>query len=180
MSAKIEEADKTLAKAIDKNKKGGESDDLITLSTGVVLRAKAANPMTLIRVMTANPRPQPPTVFIEVMGREVENPDDPDYIKRVEDWQMQYNSSMLNALIGLGTELVSKPKGMEGPDGSKWLLDYKAFGLKTVPESPSWRYIAWIMFIAAPTEADTKIIGEKVKSKSGVKDEAVQAAETFS
>ena len=178
MSSVIEKADELTAKAIDKSK-GGEEDDLITLSTGVILRAKSANPMTLIRVMTANPRPQPPVQFIEVMGREMENPDHPDYIKRVEEWQMQYNSSMLNALIGLGTELVSKPKGIEAHTSDKWIADYKSFGLRAFPESNSWRYITWIMFVAAPTEPDTKLIAEKVRRKSGVKEADVQSAETF-
>lgn len=109
----ILDSDKVVAQAIDNE--SGETDNLIHLSTGVVLEARQANPHVLIRVMTAQERPQPPVSFVQAMGREMENPDDPDYIKRVEAWEMAYNNSMLNALVGLGTTLKSLPKGMEGP-----------------------------------------------------------------
>lgn len=33
--------------------------DLVTLSTGVVLKAKKANPLMMIKVMAAHPRPKP-------------------------------------------------------------------------------------------------------------------------
>ena len=109
----INETDEIVANAIDA---AGQADDnLIRLSTGVVLKAKQASPTILIRVMTAKERPEPPVVFIKAMGREMENPDDPDYIDRVQAWEMNYKNSMLNALVGLGTELVSIPNGMEGP-----------------------------------------------------------------
>ena len=97
----INETDGEVAKVIDVS--GQKADNLLTLSTGVVLMAKQASPSIMIRVMTARERPQPPMVFMQAMGREMENPDDPDYIARVQAWEMNYNNSMLNALIGLGT-----------------------------------------------------------------------------
>ena len=98
--AKVTDADKTIAKAIDAA--NGEADDsLVRLSTGVVLKVKQANPNVLIRIMTSQRRPTPPVYFSKTMGREMENPDDPDYIARVQSWQMEYNNGMLNALIGL-------------------------------------------------------------------------------
>lgn len=170
--------DKVIARKLDEIK--GEVDNLINLSSGVVLLARPANPLMLIRVMTAHPRPQPPTHFDQMMGREIENPDHPDYVKRVEQWQMEYNNSMLNALIGLGTQLHSKPKKLEGPDGNKWLSDYKSYGLPILPDSESWRYIAWVMSVAVKDDNDTKIIGDKVRQLSGVKEAEVESATTFS
>jgi len=111
--ANINQNDAAIARAIDAA--GEAEDNLIRLSTGVVLKARQANPNTLIRIMTAQPRPKPPVGFIKTMGREMENPDDPDYISRVKAWEMDYNAGMLNALVGLGTTLHSKPKEMEGP-----------------------------------------------------------------
>jgi hypothetical protein len=173
----INETDKIVADTIDA---AGQADDnLIRLSTGVVLTAKQANPSVLIRVMTAQERPVPPMVFIKAMGREMENPNDPDYVKRVQAWEMSYNNSMLNALVGLGTELKSKPKGMVGPSDNEWMDDYKALGLPVHPESPSWRYITWVLYKAAPKDTDIALIGNKVKNLSGVKEADVQSAETF-
>lgn len=175
--------DRKIAKAIDGT--SGEATNQIVLSTGVVLLAKPANPNMLIRAMTAHRRPSPPTVFVKEMGREMENPDDPDYISRVQSWQMEYSNSMLNVLIGLGTEVVSIPKGMEGPHPKKkdelpaWVKDYSAMGFPILPDSPAWRYITWVMFIAGPTDKDTQLIGEKVRALSGVKEADVRDAENF-
>lgn len=176
MEANLNKQDKAIAKAIDES---GGADDLIRLSTGVVLKAKQANPNILIRIMTATPRPQPPVYRNEAMGRDMENPDDPDYLKRVQAWEMEYNNGMLNALVGLGTELVSVPKKFSKPDEDGWIEDYKAMGLPVHPKSLSWRYITWVLFKAAVVDTDTKLIGEKVKSLSGVKEADVKDAETF-
>ena len=176
--ADLNEQDRKIAKAVDKIGEGGDAN-MITLSTGVVLCAKQANPNVLIRVMTANPRPQPPIVFMKAMGREMENPDDPDYISRVRAWEMSYNNGMLNALIGLGTELVSVPKKFPKPEDDSWLADYQAMGLPIHPESRAWRYITWVLFKAAPIDADTKLIGERVRVLSGVQEADVKDAETF-
>ena len=176
--SKVTDSDKTIAKAIDVAK--GEADDnLVRLSTGVVLKVKQANPNVLIRIMTSQRRPVPPVYFNKVMGREMENPDDPDYVSRVKAWQMDYNNGMLNALIGFGTELVSKPKGMPGPDDDAWIRDYEALGLPSMKDSPAWRYMTWVLFKAAVIDADTAAIGDAVKKLSGVKEEDVKSAETF-
>lgn len=174
----LNESDSAIAKAVDKL--GEAEDNLIRLSTGVILEAHQANPNVLIRVMTAKTRPTPPVIFIKAMGREMENPDDPDYISRVKDWEMSYNNGMLNALVALGTSLHSKPKGMPGPDDEAWLKDYEALGLPVIRDSKAWRYITWVLFKAAVNEKDTALIGEKVKNLSGVKEADVKSAETFS
>lgn len=167
---------RVVSKAMDEEADDG---DVIRLSTGVELRAKQANPNVLIKIMSKSKRPEPPMVFIEAMGRYMENPDDPDYIKRVKAWEMDYQSAMLNALVGLGTELKSKPKGMLGPEDEAWIRDYRSYGLEAAPESKAWRYITWVLFVAAPTDKDMQKIGDKVKNLSGVKEEDVKAAESF-
>lgn len=171
--------DRVIAKAIDESKAEASEDYIIRLSTGVVLKAKQANPSTLIRVMTKQQRPSPPLYFNKEMGREMENPDDPDYISRVQAWQMDYTNGMLNVLIGLGTELITIPDGMPRISDDSWLADYRALGLPVIADSPAWRYITWVMFVAAPTEKDLNIISQKVKTFSGVKEADVRNAENF-
>lgn len=203
-------ADRAIAEAIDSG--GKVESNEIHLSTGVVLIAKQANPNMLIRAMTAQRRPVPPVYFSKEMGREMENPDDPDYISRVQAWQMEYSNGMLNVLIGLGTEIKSVPDGMEGPDPKSivkakcsackttttmdkcpkcgepvnhegetpaWIRDYQSLGFPVIPSSPAWRYITWVMYKAAPTSDDVKLLSDKVKNLSGVKEADVKDAETF-
>ena len=176
--ANFNESDKAIAKALDGN--SGQESKEIHLSTGVILLAKQANPNVLIRIMTAVPRPKPPVWKHPDFGREMENLEHPDYIKQVQAWEMQYNNGMLNALVGLGTTLKEKPKKMPGPDDKSWLDDYRIFGLPTMEDSKAWRYVTWVLFLAAPLDTDTKMIGEKVKQLSGVKEADVQNAENFS
>lgn len=151
----------------------------ITMSTGVVLRGKQVPPLILVRIMGRFPRPKVPTYLNKAMGREMENPDDPDYLSRVQAWQVELSDAVLNAMIMLGTEAVSWPKGMSGPWDDDWLTSYAMLGLDMFPENRDWRYVTWIMFRAIADENDTKKIREVVGRLSGVPEASVQSAEDF-
>lgn len=158
---------------------GKPQDNLIMLSTGVVLRGKQAPPLTLMAVMSAFPRPKPPTVFIETMGREMENPDDPDYQDRVKDWKTDQSNAMVVALIATGTELAKLPKGVCGPHDQEWLDEYGLLNLPMHPENKAWRYLRWVQFKAAVSADDIQLIMKVVGRLSGVPESAVQSAEEF-
>lgn len=169
---------KRVTKAIDETK-AGEGDHLVELSSGVVLEVHQANPSLLIQIMTKERRPDPPLVFYKEINKWIENPDDPDYIARVQAWSMNYNSALLFALIGLGTTIHRIPKGISGPDGNDWIQDIETYGLPTHPESKSWRYVQWVLSVAAPLDVDTKKIGDEVRKLSGVKEADVRDATNF-
>lgn len=169
--------DMKTVRAVSDEKKGAQ--DEFTLSSGVVLRAKKANPITLIKVMTRFPRPKPPVFFMESMGREMENPDDPDYIERVKAWEMESNAQVLNALILLGTEFVSTPKNVPGFMDDKWLNKYRLLDMPVHPDDKDWRYLTWVTFVAAPDEKDLDVIQEAVSKKSGIAEADVKNAEQF-
>lgn len=169
---------KRVAKSMDEVN-AGESDNLVELSSGVVLEVHQANPSMLIQIMTRERRPEPPTVLIEKANKYIENPDDPDYIARVKAWEMNYNSALLFALIGLGTKIHTKPKGMPGPESDEWIRDIETFGLKSFPESKAWRYTQWVLSVAAPLDTDTQKIGAAVRKLSGVKEADVRDATNF-
>lgn len=95
-------------------RKAGD-ENIIELSTGVVLRAKKVSPSILIEVITHAKRPKPPTYFNDKMGRRMENPDDPDYIEQVNAYKYDQAGSLVTAMIMLGTEIVSIPDGLSGP-----------------------------------------------------------------
>lgn len=155
------------------------TDNLIHLSTGVILRGKSAPALALIKVMAAFPRPKPPVYMNKTLGREIENPDDPDYLERIQAYKTESASAMLNALILLGTELDSVPKGFPKPTDEKWIEEYVEVGLQAKPESERWRYLNWILFKAAPLGEDVQAIQAVVGRLSGVPETAVQSAETF-
>lgn len=156
-----------------------EQDNTVTLSTGVVLLCKKANPLTLIDVMAAFRRPKPPLWFNKTMGREMENPDDPDYQERVRAWEMESSSITLSAFIQLGTQLVSVPKGFPKPEDDSWLEEYELLGLPMRPENKAWRYLKWVKFKAVADEKDLEKIRDTVGRLSGVSEKAVKTAEQF-
>lgn len=156
-----------------------KQDDTITLSSGVILQGKMASPTTLLKVMTSFPRPKVPTFLNETIGREIENPDDPDYIEQVKAWKDEQSVAVLNALILLGTDVVKVPKGMPKPDDNEWIQEYSVMGVPIQPDNKFWRYLTWITFKAAPTIEDLNKIQEVVGRLSGVTEKAVAAAEQF-
>lgn len=166
-----------VVRAVDDAKK--PQDDLIRLSTGVVLRGKQAPPLILMTVMAAFPRPKPPVYKSPEMGREIENADDPDYLDRVKAWQTDQSSATLNALILAGTELVSKPEGMPGPDDAVWMDEYELMGLAMRRDNASWRYLRWVQYKAATTADDIKSLMQVVGRLSGIPESAAKSAEAF-
>jgi hypothetical protein len=159
---------------------GKENDGLIRLSSGVTLRGKQAPPLALIKVLARFQRPKPPVYFNETMGRDIENPDDPDYRERVQAYQTESSNAVLNALILLGTELVEVPKKFPKPEDDTWLQEYNELGLGDAkPNNESWRYLTWMTFKAVLTEKDLELIRDSVGRLSGVPESAVQSAAEF-
>ena len=154
--------------------------NLITLSSGVVLKAKQAPPLALVKVLAAFPRPKPPVYMNKQMGREMENPEDPEYIEKLKAHRMESSNAVLNALILLGTELVSVPKGFSKPADQEWLDEFQLLGLPSRPENASWRYLTWVTQRAVLSEDDLLKIQEAVGRLSGVTEAAVKSAESFS
>lgn len=156
-----------------------KEDGLIHLSSGVTLRGKQAPPLALVKVMAAFPRPKPPVYRNEALGRDVENPDDPDYLERVRAHQTESTNAMMNALILLGTELVEAPPGFPLPSDDAWLDEYQEVGLAPRRDSESWRYLTWVTFRAVLNEKDLEAIQQVVGRLSGVPERAVKSAEDF-
>jgi hypothetical protein len=156
-----------------------KEDNTITLSTGVVLRGKQVPPLVLVKLMASYPRPKVPTYMSKEMGREMEHPDDPDYIDRVKAWKTELASATLNALILLGTELVKTPKNVPGPDKDDWLQEYSLLGMDMHPDNQAWRYLSWVTLKAAPGADDLSLIKETVGRLSGVPEDKVETAESF-
>lgn len=169
-------SDKNVANAVEKI---GEANDEIRLSTGVVLRGKQANPLSLLEVMAQHPAPTPPMQYIQTMGRMVENAADPDYIARRDSWKTESSNDLVQALILLGTELVSIPKGFPGPKSDEWIENMRLLGLDVYPDSKNWRYLKWVLHEACRGEEDIAIIQEVVGRLSGLSKLAVKTAEEF-
>jgi hypothetical protein len=142
-------------------------DSIVRLSTGVELNVKRVPTAIFPDIMRNFPRPKPPRVMNEDMGRVEENPNDPDYIEDVTRWNNELSLSIMDAMIVMGTTLHSVPKGVQKPEDTDWVFDVEVSGL-SVGNNPRKRYLMWVKFVAAPGDDDLQGIMEAVGRLSGV------------
>lgn len=165
-----------VAKAADSLNGKGEDDHSLTLSTGVKLKVNSIPPLTMVEALTIFPRPEVPIYFDERLGREVENPDHPDYKERLQKYQLNYALGVMNAMILFGVEVVYVPKGFPKPEDDDWVEKISLVGLDTLPSSKNWRKLAWIKSVACAVAEDSNLLMERVGSASGVSEKDVAAA----
>lgn len=168
---------------ITKFKTGGEGKDLITLSSGIVLRLKSVPPETVRRAGEKIPKPKPPVVFIESKGREEENPFDPDYAKALEEWIEQCGNSRMDSILVLGVEIHHLPEGVDGPDDSNWLeeLEYLGIANPLATENKLARKLDWLKCYALRTGDDIIKVANQLYRKVGAvtEEEVLLAMESF-
>ena len=120
-------------------------------------------------------RPPIPVYFNERKGREEPNPDDPEYLEALEEWELTIAMALNNALIIAGTEIQSKPKGIPGPDDEDWLERMGAIGRPV--HNKHLAYLHWIKYVAGPdAREDSGKILEVVGRLSGIRESDVKAA----
>lgn len=134
----------------------------LTLSNGIVLRLKAP-PQHLIREVSSRvPAPTIPVVNIEEKGREEENPADPDYQAALVKWGNDQALAAADVALLMGTECLSVPPDMFGPEEDGWLSYLKIVGVDPELGTPSEahpltpeRYWAWLRFYALRNDEDS-------------------------
>ena len=95
------------------------ADEPFTLSTGI--RAKIVSVASGLMEEAANGVSSPKVpIFIDENGREQENPNHPDYVAALADYEHKRNQAVLDAVIMFGIELVDPI-----PEDDKWLKKLK-------------------------------------------------------
>lgn len=152
----------------------------IIVSTGVVLRIKKA-PSLAFQTIVSNLKQEEPKVPVldnPNKGRKEENPNDPNYLEEVKQYNSKTNLALLDAAIVLCTEIKSIPEGFEKPDGVNWFEDLSIIGI-TVEQlgikHKKKRYLAWVKYHAAPMDEDIVLINKEIARLNGVSEGDVTA-----
>lgn len=161
-----------VAKAIDSVQ---NTDGLIVLSTGVILKTKRVPNMLFAELMKRHTRPLPPRILDRDRGREIENPNDPEYVARLEAWQSELTLDMTDAMIGMGTAIYSLPKGFPTVDSEEWLEPLRVLNFDPGDNKVA-RYLLWVKYVAGPSDEDVNKLLTGVGSASGVTEVAVADA----
>lgn len=150
-----------------------ESDDLIRLSTGVVLRAVAAPVWLLQDAVRRIPKPVAPMRMNADRGYEEADENDPAYLAAADRYAMDAAGAANDALLLLGTEIVEVPDGFERHTDDGWIEELAAVGLDV---SGMHRRMAWLKYWAVRSASDVaRVIGAAAR-KTGVREEDVSDA----
>ncbi len=165
--------EKTVVKAVREAKVTPNS--LVTLSNGVTLRTKRVPNMIFLDITRKFRAPKVPKFMNEDIGREEDNPNDPEYIEAYNQYQADIASSIVDTMLLLGTEFVSAPKDIDPPSGKKWSSKLKVLGIDS-GDDESLAYLQWIKYYAAAEDTDINAIVAAVGRLSGVSEEDVADA----
>lgn len=174
----MEQTDKRvydLLNEVEKEQKTG-SDGNIHLSSGVVLRAKKVPPLILSKIDEKYPEPTMPTVRDEDRGRNIPNPEDPSYLRAIDDNNRKKGTAIIDVLAGLGTEIVSVPEDFPKHTDTEWADNLIVFGISDVPEKGVGRYLAWLRYVVIQTPEDLAQIARKSAASLGIAESEVSAA----
>lgn len=132
------------------------------LENGIVLEIKTVPPLLLNAVAAEFPDPEPPTIFIEELGRNEPNPNHPDYEKALAANAEARDLAVNNVVLAAGTKVKEIPEGMYGPEDEGWVegvnFANKMSGIDVKVEpldgDKSIRYLQWLRFYAMETSMD--------------------------
>ena len=174
MTENIQKISGEVLDSIESSPPQDEVSDLIILSSGVVLRAKKIPIILIQRIQSRMVPPSPPVVFLKEKERNEPNPQDPDFKRRLAQWEMDRGLAILNIFAGYGTELVSTPSSFPGVMDEGWVEDFKDIYEDEIPEKfTARRYLAWLTCLAITDKDDLDKISDAVSAKIGVSASAV-------
>jgi hypothetical protein len=154
-----------------------------TLSTGIVLNIRPVPPRIRSEALAKVPKPAIPKVFVEAMGREEENPDDPNYQAAVIAWGNEQFIRGFHVTLVLGTSVRSVPEDRFRPEDDGWIEEVEtaamiagteALNVRREPEKA--RYLDWLLYHALGNEEDHSMLTALLYSLSVVTEEALADA----
>jgi len=172
-----EKEKKSPSPALEVAKEQVEQDDLTVLSTGVRARLVPVAASLISKVASRVKDPEVPMDYIEEKDREEPNPDNPEYLRKLEEATAKRGTVSLETMVMFGVELVD---GV--PEDDAWLkrlrflekhgnLDLSEYDL----DDPMEREFVYKLYIAVGSNDIMKIA-----KMSGISPEEVkQAAESF-
>lgn len=145
-----------------------KADEIIVLSTGVKLRLKKVPILRINAVLERFPYPEVPLIHDEERGREIRNPNHPIYQEMRQKVDEQRTWAIMDAVAGLGTELLFVPEGFYRPEDQGWIDECEILGIQINTTSKVARYLAWIKFVAISTMEDMNLIARQFGLALGV------------
>ncbi|NPU89981.1 MAG: hypothetical protein HPY87_08915 [Fervidobacterium sp.] len=160
-----------------------DNQNLVTLSTGVVVKGEPVSAFALLHATQKIKKPKVPRYYNSDTGREEDNPHHPDYIDAMNEYNAEIASAYIDCILTLGIKIVSVPDKFPKIDSDDWYSPLVAIGLINPDDmnNPTLRKIAYLKYICIRSESsDMELIMEAVGQKTGVLEKEVdQASDLF-
>lgn len=155
---------------------------IFVASNGVRFKLKRTSNMLMLEAARRVPVPQPPRTFNEDKGRDEENPNDPQYVVDLRNYNYDLGMLTADGYFALGTSLLLPlPDGVEPPGGDEWAETLTAVSPDLdIPEKGPRRYLAWLKFYALPDSDQQSLMRAVVRLSSAVLEaDVAKALSTF-
>lgn len=179
------EAVNAVSRAIERVKRVGRGAEF-TLSNGIILRIKSVPPFLVQAVQNEFRTPTPPKVMIEEKGREEENPNDPAYLRLLEELDEQQSLAINDLFLAAGTEVISVPDGYFMPEEDDWISvvefaqNITGKDIHIERDNQVKRYLNWLRFYALETGGDIALATRLPMELAGIREgEVDEVMESF-
>ena len=132
--------------AVETAKEKQDEPEIKTLSTGVHVRLKSVSSSLVSEVMSRVKEPEVPIFHDEEKDRDLPNPNDPAYLRALDDAETQRNQAATDAMLVFGVELVDPL-----PDGNEWIDGLKFLGIEVDKSDQFALEFAYKKYIAVGT-----------------------------
>jgi hypothetical protein len=150
-------------------------ENSFTLSTNITMRPLRVPNLLFAEVVSKFKAPKVPRYHNPDTDRDEDNPNDPAYIDAFNEYQAGLSMAIIDAMVLMGTEVVTVPRGTERPEDELWTRKLKMLGV-SITDDPLSRYLAWVKYYAAEDQSDIQMIMNAVGRMSGVSEEDVNDA----
>ena len=156
-------------------------DNVYVSDSGVQLKLKRVNSFLVLQAQQQVEMPQVPVVYLEDKGREEENPNDPNYLRAVQEANIKRADRSINLLLGFGTEVLNPlPQGIADVADEEWVTDLTEMLGVEIPTNKKLRHAYWLKAIALTDQEIVDVVNGITALSGLVKEEAAeQAADTF-
>lgn len=150
----------------------------ITLSTGVILNLWKGSTLALDQATTAleksDPSPQPPMVYSEDKGRSEANPNDPTYVKAMQNWNGRLSIRFFTVLLATASSVNFVPEGMTTHDSEEFIEVLEMSGIEPRRTNVGL-YVQWVTLFAGLE--DQELLGTHLLQLAGVSEASIAEAE---
>lgn len=174
-----ETSERTERQAFDAAAKEDVLEEIVTLSSGIRLRLLGAPPGAIEQAIARIEQPSPPRILIEEKGREEENPNDPNYLRALEEYTKATALAAINVMLLLGTQLVDVPEDLQRPEDDGWVEDLNFLGIEFDTENPRARYLKWIWCYAMRSMTDQTLVFSSLRRSGATEEEVALAVDAF-